>query len=155
MINLRRKEREITNYIILENIIEKATICRLGLCNNNIPYVVPMNYGYNDNCLYFHSAKEGRKIDYIRSNPNVCFEIDIDSSLIKGSNACDWTMKYTSIIGSGIAELVEDPNEKIQGLQYIMKHYSGMENFEFPDRAVQALTIIKVTIESISGKQNA
>ena len=73
---MRKKEYQITDFSEIEKIIESSLICRLGLCNNNIPYVVPLNFGYKEKVLYFHSAPEGKKIEYIRKNNNVCFEIE-------------------------------------------------------------------------------
>lgn len=79
---MRRSEKEVNDIHEIESILKQTSICRIGLCVDNIPYVVPMNYGYRDNCLYLHSAKEGRKIDIIRENPNVCFEVDTDIELV-------------------------------------------------------------------------
>ncbi len=76
---MRRKEKEVKDVKLVESIIEKASVCRLGLSLNNMPYIVPLCFGYQDRCLYFHSAIEGKKISMIKSNNNVCFEVDIDN----------------------------------------------------------------------------
>lgn len=74
-----------------------------------IPYIVPVCFGYKDNCQYFHSAADGKKIDMIKKNNRVCFEFDTREGLIKSENPCDWDMKYHSVVGSGKAFFIEDP----------------------------------------------
>lgn len=151
---MRKKDKEIKDENTIESIIKRATVCRIGLSENNVPYIVPLNFGYKDNCLYFHSAREGKKIDMIRNNNEVCFEIDIDSEIVKGEDACGWSMKYYSIIGFGKAFFVEGAEEKRKALDIIMEHYSGKSSFEYPEETVDNSTIIKVKIESMTGKKS-
>lgn len=151
---MRKKDREIKDKKLMESILERATVCRVGLSENNVPYIVPVNFGYRDNCLYFHSAKEGKKIDMIRKNNNVCFEIDVDNEIVKGKNACGWSMKYYSIIGFGKAFLVEGFEGKRKALDIIVEHYSSKSSFEYPEETVNSIAIIKVKIESMTGKKS-
>jgi nitroimidazol reductase NimA-like FMN-containing flavoprotein (pyridoxamine 5'-phosphate oxidase superfamily) len=151
---MRKKEKEIKDENTIESIIKRATVCRIGLSENNVPYIVPLNFGYKDNCLYFHSAREGKKIDMIGSNNDVCFEIDIDSEIVKGEDACGWSMKYYSIIGFGKASFVEGVKKKREALDIIMEHYSGKLPYNYPDEAVNNTAIIKVKIESMTGKKS-
>ncbi len=151
---MRRKEKEIQDINLIESLIEKAPVCRLGLSSNNMPYIVPLNFGYKDRCLYFHSAKEGRKISMIESNMNVCFEVDIEHELIEAEEACKWGMKYYSVIGFGKAFIVEDPEEKRKGLDVIMAHYSHSSHYEYPESQLQNMLIIKVQIDQMTGKQS-
>lgn len=151
---MRRKDKEIKDENTIESIIKRATVCRIGLSENNVPYIVPLIFGYKDNCLYFHSAREGKKIDMIGSNNGVCFEIDIDNEIVKGEEACGWSMKYYSVIGFGKAFLVEGFEEKREALDIIMEHYSGKLTFEYPEEAVNNAAIIKVKIERMTGKKS-
>jgi nitroimidazol reductase NimA-like FMN-containing flavoprotein (pyridoxamine 5'-phosphate oxidase superfamily) len=151
---MRKKEKEIKDKSVIESIVKRATVCRIALSEDNVPYVVPLNFGYKENFLYFHSAKEGRKIDMIRKNKNVCFEIDIDSELIEAEDPCDWSTKYYSIIGFGEAFLVEDLEEKREALDIIMEHYSERSSFEYPEKIINSLAVIKVRIESMTGKKS-
>jgi len=73
---MKRSEREIKDRKEIEAIIERADVCRLGLSDDNMPYIIPMNFGYKDNRLYFHCAKKGKKIDIIKRNNSTCFEMD-------------------------------------------------------------------------------
>jgi nitroimidazol reductase NimA-like FMN-containing flavoprotein (pyridoxamine 5'-phosphate oxidase superfamily) len=148
---MRREEREIKDRKTLESIIMRAEVCRLALSGSEYPYVVPLNFGFRDNCLYFHSAREGRKIDMIRENGNACFELDVDTELIEGEKACDWGMRYQSVIGFGKAILVDDHDMKREALSIIMEHYSG-GSLEFHPKLIDSVIIIKLPIESMTGK---
>lgn len=152
---MRRNEKEINNREEIEAIIQQAQVCRLGLSDDNRPYVIPMNFGFSDNCLYLHCAKSGKKLDIIRKNNQVCFEMDIDHELIIESDvACEGTAKYRSVIGMGRAYTLHDSDEKILALNAIMEHYTGKSSFEYLDKQIQNVTIIKVEIEEISGKKS-
>ena len=151
---MRKKDKEIKEKHAIESIIKRATICRVGLCGNDVPYVVPLNFGYRDNCLYFHSGKEGKKIDMMRKNNTICFEIDVDTELMQAENPCKWSMKYYSVIGFGRAFLLEDPEEKRQALNIIMEHYAGKSSHEYPEEPLDSVAIIKVEIESMTGKKS-
>ena len=150
---MRRKDKEIKDKAVIESIIKRATVCRIGLCENNVPYVVPLVFGYKDNCLYFHSAPKGRKIDTIKRNNNVCFELDTDLQSVKSETACSWDMKYYSVIGFGKAFFVDDLEEKRKALNIIMEHYSGNPH-EYPTNEINKVAIIKVKIDSMTGKKS-
>ncbi len=150
---MRRKEKEILDREEIESIIKKADVCRLGLSDNNIPYIVPLNFGYRDSCLYFHTPKVGKKIDMIKNNNRVCFELDIDHEVVRADNPCDWNMNYQSVIGYGRAFLVEDIDEKRLALDVIIEHYSGQTG-EYAEKLVDRLAVIKVEIESMTGKKS-
>lgn len=113
---MRRSDREITDKAEIIEIIEKCDVCRLALSDNNVPYVVPMNYGYEYTegklTLYFHGAKEGKKLEVINNNPLACFEMDCSHKLMEADEACDYTMEYESVIGNGIISLCSEKNEK-------------------------------------------
>jgi len=151
---MRRKDKEIEDKELIEVILRRASICRIALSENDVPYIVPLCFGHKDNFLYFHSAKEGRKIDMIRKNNNVCFEIEIDTELVAAENPCNCSMKYYSIIGFGKAFLIEDTEEKREALDIIAEHYSGKSSSEFPETALHNVTVIKVKIETMTGKKS-
>jgi hypothetical protein len=150
---MRRKDREITDIALTEDIIRNSMVCRLGMSRDNQPYVVPLCFAYSDKTLYFHSAGEGLKLEILQQNPNVCVEFDIDQEVIQGDKPCKWSMQYRSVIGFGKASFVEDLEEKRKGLDAIMKHYSG-RSFEYVEQAIESTCIIKVEIESMTGKNS-
>ncbi|RLC16140.1 MAG: pyridoxamine 5'-phosphate oxidase family protein [Deltaproteobacteria bacterium] len=150
---MRRKDKEISNESDIKAIIEKTSVCRLGMVEGNKPYIVPLCFGYSDNALYFHGALKGKKIDLIRGNPNVCFEFDLLTETIESDNACDWSMKYQSIIGFGKASFIESLDEKRNAISIIMRQYSE-RSFQFPENQLKATAVIKVEIESLTSKQS-
>ncbi len=150
---MRRREKKIEDEIILREILSKSTICRLGLFDDEYPYVVPMNYGYDGSSIYFHCAAEGKKIDLIRKNSRVCFEIEQGVETIKSDISCHWTTKYRSIIGYGNITIIKDKKEKVKGLNIIMKQHGG-ENNSFADKLLDKLLVLKLDIAKFTGKQS-
>src|SRR5215510_10987193 len=123
---MRRKDREIMDINEKMAIIGKCKVCRLGLSENNYPYIIPLNYGFtfeNEKLtLFFHGAKEGKKIEIIKNNNNACFEIDCDGKLIERDKPSNYSYEYKSIIGFGKLYFLETNEEKINGLNNLMKH---------------------------------
>ena len=151
---MRRTEKEITNRKEIDEILSNAPICRIGLIDQEAPYLVPMNFGYKDNCLYFHSAPKGKKIEILKKNPIVCFEVEDDLSLINTGIPCKWSMQYKSVIGYGTASFITEPHQKQQALSIIIEHYAPGTKYEFPEKNLQEVLIIKVEINKISGKKS-
>ncbi|MCD4720247.1 MAG: pyridoxamine 5'-phosphate oxidase family protein [Desulfobacula sp.] len=150
---MRKKEKEITDIKEIEKILQESNVCRLAMVDGDKPYMVPMNFGYQDGHLFFHSAKQGRKIDLIQKNPNVCFEVDQLIKFKKAKLACEWGVEYKSVIGSGRAQLLENLDEKIAALNIIMSQYSD-RIFEYPDETLEKTAVIKVQIDNMTGKQS-
>ena len=137
----------------MEDILNKGKFCHVAMASGDEPYLITVNYGYKNDCLYFHSAPDGQKIEMIRKNPNVCFMIYSDEQLVSGENPCkDWSMKYRSVIGYGKATILKNPLEKTKGLNILMEHYSKKGPFEFSEKNLEDTTVIKINIEKISGK---
>jgi nitroimidazol reductase NimA-like FMN-containing flavoprotein (pyridoxamine 5'-phosphate oxidase superfamily) len=152
---MRQKEKEITNTREIETIIQKAEVCRLGLAVDNTPYIVPLFFGYENNCLYIHCAKEGRKLDMIRQNNNVCFEMEVDTKITnRDKPACQWSSAYRSVIGYGSAFILENFEEKKQALDVIMRHYANRASFEYKKKAVEEVAIIKIIVDHMRGKKS-
>jgi nitroimidazol reductase NimA-like FMN-containing flavoprotein (pyridoxamine 5'-phosphate oxidase superfamily) len=150
---MRRRDKEIEEIKAIHEILEKGLICHLGLCDDAQPYVVPMNYGYRDGRLYFHCAREGRKIDILRRNDRVCVVVDTDTRIVKGEAPCRWTTKYRSVIGIGRARIIEDEKEKRDGLDVIMNQHGGGGD-GYDERSLQQALVIEVVLESMTGKQS-
>ncbi|TET25826.1 MAG: pyridoxamine 5'-phosphate oxidase family protein [Dehalococcoidia bacterium] len=143
---------EITDINEIEEIIKGAVCCRLGLVDGDKPYIVPVSFGYQRNALYFHGALEGRKVELIKKNSKVCFEIDSDVEIVKADEPCDWTMKYRSVIGVGRARILEG-EEKIYGLRMIMRQYTKGDS-SFPKSELDSVLVVRVDIESLSGRKS-
>jgi nitroimidazol reductase NimA-like FMN-containing flavoprotein (pyridoxamine 5'-phosphate oxidase superfamily) len=149
---MRRKDKEITDRNEIDGIISRCKVCRIALCENGQPYIVPLHFGYDGKYLYFHSANAGKKIEIIKQNNRVGFEFDIFNEIITAETPCKWGTKYESVIGSGIAEFIESEQEKTKALECILSQYGGSFN-EFKDSLLSSVAVIRVTIISISGKE--
>ncbi len=150
---MNRKEREIKELSLIEEIFKKAKVLRLGLCENNNPYIVPLNFGYKDNHIYLHSSKKGMKIDILKKNNKVAFEVDFDYALIESHRACGFSMDYESVIGFGRAFFIEDTNQKKEALDIIMAHYS-LNKFEYELDELEKVSLIRIDIDSMTGKKS-
>ena len=150
---MRRKDRELTNMTDIEDILRKAFVCHLGLVDGDQPYVVPMNYAYIDGHIYLHGAAEGRKIDLIRKNSKVCFEMErYNREIIKsGDDPCDWGTSFRSVIGFGNAVLLEGAEEKSKALAAIVGR-SDDRAFNFPEKMLSLTAVIDITITEMTGK---
>jgi len=157
---MRRKDKEITDVNEKLEIIAKCKVCRIGLSENNYPYIVPLNYGYSYDdgklTLYFHCAKEGKKIDIIKKNNNACFEIDCDTKLIEGEKPCDYGYEFKSIIGFGKIFILDTKDEKINGLNYLMKQQTGKDiKYDFYENELNNVIVLKMPVDEFTGKQKA
>jgi uncharacterized protein len=150
---MRKKEYEITDIGEIEAILKKADICRLAMTDGAAPYIVPLNFGYRDRALYFHTGHAGKKIDILKKNNTVCFEVDVDAELISADTACGYGMKYRSVVGAGRAEFVEDREAKRNALDIIMGHYSEHDGWEYRENSFERTCIIKVAIETMTGRK--
>ena len=152
---MRRKDKEITDRKLLQTVLEEANTCRIAMCDGDMPYVIPMNFGYNDGCIYLHSANEGRKIDILKKNPKICFEVEAYASIKKsGTSACNTGMRYLSVIGTGEAEFLNGDNEKKEALDIIMKKITGISQHEYSSASLASVTIIRIIVKEITGKKS-
>lgn len=155
---MRRKDREVTAPEALWEIVAQCKVCRLGMQDAEGLYVVPLSFGYAVNgerlTLYFHCAKEGRKIDALQRDPRVCFEMDCAHRLVEGKTACAYGYSFKSVIGNGRASFLPDGEEKQAALAHIMKQQTGRDFVFTPDMA-RAVTVFKVEADSVCGKYHA
>ena len=155
MQGMTKRERQITDPGRILEILDQAKVLHLGLCVDNMPYVVPMNYGYafeNEKLvLYLHSAVRGKKLDMLRQNPNVFFSIDCDRIPFPGKVACQYGMSYSSIMGQGTARILEDSEEKQQAMTALMKTQTGMD-FTFNAPLVSIVAVIRIDVTEYTAK---
>jgi hypothetical protein len=150
---MRKSNREIIERSDIDSVIRRSQVCRLGLSEDGQPYIVPMNFGYDGRAVYFHCAREGRKLDMLAKNNAVCLEFDILEGMVDSEHACDWGVRYQSVIAFGRARVIEDINEKREALAVLMAQYSK-DTFTFPHDKTEITCIIKVDIKEITGKKS-
>jgi uncharacterized protein len=157
---VRRNDREINKIETIIEIIEKCEVCIVSFFDADYPYIVPLNFGYSYNpdmeelSLYFHGANKGKKLDLIKENNKVAFEMDCSKKLIVGESPCEYTMEFESLCGNGKIEILEE-KEKLEGLKYIMNQYSD-DNFNdssFDEKILKFTTVLKLTVKHIVGKR--
>ncbi len=153
---MRRRDKEIASYAEVEELLTNALVGRLGTCSNNIPYITPVNYIYDSNKIYFHSAHEGRKIENIKHNQQVCFEIDQIISIIPGMRMpCGSTTEYKSVIVFGDVRVVVDIDEKTDALNKLIEKYAP-EAPRLPDSsdAAERTNVLVIDVKEITAKQS-
>jgi nitroimidazol reductase NimA-like FMN-containing flavoprotein (pyridoxamine 5'-phosphate oxidase superfamily) len=154
---MRRKDREVTEVNELLQIIDQCKVCRVAMQDQAGLYIVPLNFGYtfeNDQLvLFFHSAKEGRKIDALTANSDVCFEMDCEHRLISADEACGYGYYFKSVIGNGRAVFVDNVTEKEHALSVLMKHQTG-KDFIFDERMVEGVCVFKIIVHHFTGKDH-
>lgn len=152
---MRRKDKQMPPELFEEN-IKKCEVIRLALHDDPAPYIVPLNFGYQliDETfyIYMHCANEGKKLDLLKQNPNVGFELETDVKLLLKDKAAQCTTQYKSIIGTGLVEEVMDYTEKVHGLNVLMEQFTAKYNNEYPEKLIHGVTVLKLTVTSIDGK---
>lgn len=148
------KNRLITSEHELLAVIEKADSCVMAMVGSDLlPYAIPMNFGYHQQTVYLHTAKEGKKVNTLKQNPSVCLVFSVDHVLRYQNEevACSWSMKYRSVLIYGKVEFIEDVNERIEAMNYIMQKYAG-KDFKYSMPAIRDVLPFKVVIEKIEGR---
>ncbi len=150
---MRRSDREILDREVIDSIISRSPVCRLGLIVDGRPYVVPLCFGYDGDAVFLHMAKAGKKVAGLRESNNVCIEFDIPGDVLRSPDACNWSMSYVSVIAHGSAEFLESIAEKQSALMTIMRHYEGDNPaWLFPADVLENTLVLKVNLNEITGK---
>ncbi len=151
---MRRTDKEITDLGTIHDIVRGCLVCRLGLAVGGEPYVVPVSFGFDGEAVYFHTARQGKKIEMMAANPRVCVQFERNVELVTNDeDACSWTFRYESVIGFGtVTELVGE-KQKILGLNRILKHYSGRD-WSYGGPPMDATRVWRVDLEILTGKRS-
>ena len=155
MQGMTKRERQVTDEKQIMAIMDAGKVLHLGLAVDNESYVVPMNYGYTHEngkmVIYLHSAVRGKKLDMIRANSRVFFEIDTDLMPFEGKLPCQYGMVYSSVMGRGVATIVDDVDEKMKAMTVLMKTQTG-KDFTFDERLVSIVAVIRIDVEEYTAK---
>ncbi|UCF99485.1 MAG: pyridoxamine 5'-phosphate oxidase family protein [Spirochaetaceae bacterium] len=156
---MRRREKEIRNQQVLEELLRSAPVCRIGLAPaagdagaEDYPFVVPVHFAHASGRIYIHCARTGRKIDMLTKNPRVCLEIDEYLGLKAADKACDYGTRFRSLIAFGRARIVAGTGKKRRALQLLMEKYAG-RGFDLDEREIERVGIIEIRLEEVTGKQ--
>ena len=154
---MRRTDREVTDIVGIEEILRLCKACHVAMIDKGTPYVVPLSYGYSilaDNVLelYFHSALEGKKLDILKNNNNVCFEMAHEGEPVRSETPCNSGYYYSSIIGFGQVVFIEDVNEKRKALSIMFSHQTGREVI-FTAEQAHGVCVFKIVSKDFTGKK--
>jgi hypothetical protein len=156
MTQMRRKEREIKEREDILHVLDTCKVIRIAMHDEEGIYILPLNFGYtykgDEIVFYLHVALKGKKLDLLKANPKVGFEMDCEHGLIEGDDACEYSYRFASLVGEGTAQIVETPREKMKALSILMKCQTG-KDFEFNEKMVSSVAVIKITTEEVTGKQ--
>lgn len=152
---MRRSDREITALPEILSIIDDCKVVRLAMLDEDgLPYLIPLNFGYRCEggslTLYCHCAREGHKLDLLRRDPRVAFELDCRGALQEAEHACSCGYYYASVLGRATAELLEG-EEKLLGLTALMRHMAGREDRFTPEQA-NGVEVIALRVQSLTAK---
>lgn len=152
---MKKKEKEVTDINTISGILAEGTVCHLAFSDEPAPYIVAMNYGFcadDKVVMYFHTAKTGKKLDLLKKNNYVCFQVDTGHRLVGGKTACSYTMEFKSVVGYGHLSMVDDKEEKKDALDRIMQQYTGKAAWNYPCKMLEATCILKLVATGITGK---
>lgn len=158
---MRRKDREVTDFDKIMEIVESCDCFRLGLVDeDNLPYIVPLNFGYeaDDGRLYlfFHGAKTGHKAELLKHTSKVSFEMDCSHELKEaGENACSYSYFYECVMGKGEVIELLSYEDKVKAFKTMMQKYAHRDNFTFPQKTIDAVAVYKIVVNTLTCKVHA
>ena len=139
----------------IETVIRSCKVCFVGMADEEgRPYVLPMNFGYEEGIIYLHSAQEGRSIRTMDKNPQICVTFCSEPVLIRQHPdvACSYRMRAGSVICEGKVEFEDDFDEKVKALNIIMRQYID-KDFTYSIPAVNNVKIWKLPLETVGAKE--
>lgn len=154
---MRRANKEIKERNIIIDLLHGCHVGRLGTVGRDgYPMVKPLNFAYHDGKIYFHSAREGEKIDDVKRDNRVCFEADLPIALVKSAGSpCSAEYLYRSVIAKGRAHIVEELSERLFALKLLMEKYQPEGGYgEFPEEKLKITGIVRIDIEEMAGKED-
>lgn len=155
---MRKHNKRITEFSVNIDLLNRCHVGRLGTVGRDgWPMVKPLNFAYHEGLIYFHCALEGEKLDDIRHDDRVCFEVDLPIAYVNGvpENPCRSTYLYRSVIIRGRARLVNDRTEKIFALDCIMRKYQPGVTFQgYAEEKLDITGIVRVDVEEMVGKES-
>jgi nitroimidazol reductase NimA-like FMN-containing flavoprotein (pyridoxamine 5'-phosphate oxidase superfamily) len=154
---MRRSEKEIKDGAVIAELLQSCPVGRLGTVGKDgYPVVKPLNYVYHEGKIYFHTAKEGEKIEDIKRSDRVCFEVDLPLAYVKAEGLpCRAAYLYRSVIIKGRARIVEDREEKLRALKLLLEKYQPEGGYgEIPKSGLARTGVVRIDIEEMTGKED-
>ena len=152
---MRRKDKEVTSREWMMDVLEKGVWLELAMSGKDgWSYVVPLNYGFGEGFIIVHGAREGKKIDLLKENDKVAFNVSVDTEVVRNEeDPSEFSMKYRSVSGQGTAKFIEDIEEKREALKILMEHYRGPKE-PMTEGMLKATAVIMISVTELTGKIN-
>lgn len=161
MRSMRLKQREVSDERGLRAIMDACATVRIAAVDEDGPFIVPMSFGYEweDGAelptIWLHGSGRGRKAAaFAMEGAIVAFEMDIADGLIEGPHACDYSMAYRSIMGTGRIEAVASGEDKIYGLDFIMEHTAPGAPCAYGPGIIDRTSVWRLEVEQMTGKRH-
>lgn len=154
---MRKANKEIKDSSIIEHLLGTCHVGRLGtIGKDGYPVVKPLNYVYHDGAIYFHTALAGEKIEDIKRDNRVCFEVDLPIAYVKAVNQpCEAAYRYQSVIIRGRTSFVEEAEKKLFALTCLMSKYQPEGGFgEYLKEKIALTGVVRIAIEEMTGKED-
>ena len=154
---MRRANKEIKDSNVIREILEQCKVGRLGTTGKDgYPMVKPLNFVFHEKKIYFHTAKEGEKIEDLGRDNRVCFEVDLPVAFLRARDQpCEAEYLYRSVIIKGRATIMEAAEEKVSALKLLMEKYQPEKKFrEFPEAKLDINGVVRIDIEEMTGKED-
>lgn len=154
---MRRIDKQINHIEEMNEIIHGSSFCWVAMARKDSPYLIPMNFGFQDQCLYLHSARKGLKIDILKENPRVCIAFGESLKIDHSEIICKTSVKYRSVLVLGLAEFIDDIEKKKEAIDIIVRHYypnKTKDDLKYDHKTIEEVVIIKIQIEKMTGKKS-
>lgn len=149
------KSRSGISQVEIDQIINGSIVCHLAMIDNEgLPYVIPLNFGYQEGRLYIHCAPEGKKIEIWKHNPKVCiaFSTDYEMRIQNEKVACSYSMKYRSVLVHGEVTPILELDRKMQVLNFVMEKYAGKSDYSYSKPALENVTVFEIKIDRVESR---
>lgn len=154
MVKMRKPQKQLRQPSELEDILQRGEVLRLAMSRDGQPYLVPLNYVYDQGRIYVHTGREGYKHWFLEENDRVCFEVTVDAAAVPAQEPCQWDYRYRSVIGFGWAKVVHDDRERLEGLRALARRFAGPAEPEFAEEALARVCVLRIEVDSMTGRAN-
>jgi len=150
---MRRKAREVTDPVAISGLLQREKLMHLAMSQNDVPFLVPVYFGWDGTALYFHSATAGSKISILQANPEVCFEVSSVAGFLEADEACDFEARHTTVIGFGRVTFLDDEAAKTQALNLIVARFTTRQ-FDYPKDNLAKTLVARIDVHAMKCKQH-
>jgi nitroimidazol reductase NimA-like FMN-containing flavoprotein (pyridoxamine 5'-phosphate oxidase superfamily) len=154
---MRVYKKKIKNMAAITRLLDEAHVGRLATNGvDGYPRIKPLNFVYRDGRIYFHSARDGEKIEDITRDGRVSFEVDFPVAYVRADgNPCSASYRYRSVVARGRATIVENLPERVMALQCLMEKYQPGGGYgDFPEEKLEITAVVRIDIEDVTGKED-